>query len=130
MNRKYLDDINVIDRPDTWHKDDSKQEVWKKQREIYGFDEREVWSLDYTFNLWFYERLKMFKECASKMIDLDFHKFEFGGKEYTQRQMIDMMIERLEFSFKPEYDNLDEEQYKYVTDVIKIFHKVYGAMWW
>lgn len=126
--RKYLDDIGVTERPDTWNKDDKRQGNWKEERDVYGFDERETWSLNLTFHLWLYERLKMYVEVCC--VDLDFHKFEYNGKEYTQRQLIDMMIERLEFSFKPEYNDFDETQYNYVSEIEKIWAIVLPAMWW
>ena len=44
--------------------------------------------------------------------------------------MIDMMIERLEFSFKPGYNDLDEKQYTYVSEIEKIWAIVLPAMWW
>lgn len=126
--RKYLDDIGVTQRPDTWNEDDVRQEQWVKEREEYGFDERETWALNFSFYLWLYERLKRFVDVCC--IDLDYHKFQYNGAEYTQRQMIDMMIERLEFSFKPEYNDFDEKQYTYVSEIEKIWAIVLPAMWW
>lgn len=126
--RKYLDDIGVVERPDTWNKDDRRQERWRHEVEIYGFDERETWALNLTFYLWLYERLKRFVEVCC--INLDFHKFEYNGAEYTQGQLIDMMIERLEFSFKKEYNDFDEKQYAYVSEIEKIWAIVLPAMWW
>lgn len=32
MNRKYLDDIGVTDRPDTWVFNDGREEKWALQR--------------------------------------------------------------------------------------------------
>lgn len=49
--RKYLDDICVTERPDTWSRNDERQNRWKEERAIYGFDERETWALDYSFYL-------------------------------------------------------------------------------
>jgi len=126
--RKYLDSIGVIERPDTWNQDDNRQEIWANEREEYGFDERETWALNFSFYLWLYERLKRFVDVCN--INLDYHKFEYNGVEYTQRQMIDMMLERLEFSFKPEYNDFDKEQYAYVSEVEKIWAVVLPAMWW
>lgn len=126
--RKYLDDIGVTDRPDTWNKHDNRQKKWEKERAVYGFDERETWALNYSFRLWLYERLKRFVDVAC--IDLDYHKFMYNGEEYIQRQMIDMMLERLEFSFKKEYNDFDEKQYGYVSEIEKIWAVVMPAMWW
>lgn len=84
--------------------------------------------MDYSGMLWLYERLKMYLDV--NCINLEFHKFYFKGKEYTQQQMINMMIERLEFSFREEYDDMDQEQYTYVHEVWEIWSIVSGAMWW
>lgn len=126
--KKYLDDIGVTNRPDTWNKDDGRQEKWRQESETYGFDERETWALDFSFYLWLYERLKRYVEVCC--IDLDYHKFEYNGTEYTQRQMVDMMIERLEFSFRKEYNDANKEQYAYVSEIEKIWAIVLPAMWW
>lgn len=128
MKRKYLDDIGVTDRPDTYCKGDKRQEKWEKQRKEYGFDSRETWNMDYSFHLWLYERLKMFLEV--NCVNLEYHKFKYKGKEYTQKQMIDMMLERLEFSFSKKYNEFDEKQFKYVSEIEKIWAKVLPAMWW
>lgn len=129
MNRQYLDDIGVTERPDTWCADDPRQERWKEQREIYGFDDREVWSLDYAFYLWLYERLKMYKEIA--FVDLAFHKFEYEGEELTQSECIDRMIKGCEVYFKIEDDwNIPEEDQKMIDDVARIWAIVLPAMWW
>ena len=128
MNRKYLDDIGMIERPDLWNKEDTRQERWTKEREEYGFDERETWDLEISFRLWLYERLKMYLD--RNCVNLEYHKFEFKGKEYTQQQMIDMMLERLEFSFKEDYNDYDPKQYAYVNEIEEIWTIVVGAMWW
>lgn len=125
--RYYLDKLNIKDRPDTWNPDDERQKDWKKQRKKYGFDERETWSLDYTWRLWLYERLKAFKEWAN--IDLKYHKFKYKNKDYTQEQLIDMIIERLEFYFS-DYNELDIEQTKYINEVEKIWALIIDSMWW
>lgn len=126
--RKYLDDIGVIARPDTWNKDDKRQNQWAEERAAYGFDERETWNLDFSFHLWLYERLKRYVEVCC--VNLEYHKFSYHGEEYTQKQLIDMMLERLEFSFKPEYNDYDEKQFKYVSEIEEIWAIVFPAMWW
>lgn len=128
MTRKFLDDIGVTDTPDTWNRDDNRQKKWEEERGIYGFDERETWAMELSFHLWLYERLKRYVEIAR--IDLDYHRFEYQGTIYTQRQMIDMMIKRLEFSFKPEYNDCDEKQYQYVSEIEQIWAIVLPSMWW
>ena len=129
MSRKYLDDIGV----DLWLglEDDERQERWGKEQEEYGFDERETWSLDHAFYCWLYERLKMYVERASKIVQLDFHKFEYEGEELTQQECIDRMIYGCEVYFAQEDEwNISEEDRKIINDIAKIWAIVLPAMWW
>lgn len=128
MKRKYLDDINVKNRPDKWGKDDKRKDKWKEQRKTYGFDERETWSLDLTFHLWLYERLKMYLDVT--VVDLDYHKFTYKEKEYTQREMIDGILKRLEFSFSKDYNDCDDKQWNYVREADEMWTLIIPAMWW
>ena len=131
MGRKYLDDIG-IDYSWVWKPEGSERdEVFEKEREIYGFDSRETWSLDHVFYMWLYERLKMYKEYAGEIVDLNYHKFDFKEKEYTQLELINMMIERLESYFKKEDLFVSsEEEYESVKEIGEIWALVLPAMWW
>lgn len=130
MKRKYLDDIGVTNRPDLWNEEeeDKRQLCWEKEREEYGFDEREIWSLDLTSRLWLYERIKRFKDVAS--VDLNYHKFIYNRQEHTQSEMLDEILKRLKFSFTKQYDNFNPEHFNYVREVYLMWHKICGAMWW
>lgn len=130
MKRKYLDDLGIKDRHDLWNPNDNRQSIWQRQRRDYGFDERETWSLDSTFYLWLYERLKMYLEYASKIVNLDFHEFVYKGEKYTQKQLIDMMIERLENYFANKYDTENQEESSRLDEVVEIWALVLPAMWW
>jgi len=130
MKRKYLDDLGIKDRHDLWNPNDNRQSIWQRQRREYGFDERETWSLDSAFYLWLYERLKMYLEYASKIVNLDFHEFVYKGEKYTQKQLINMMIERLENYFANKYDTESEEESSRLDEVAEIWALVLPAMWW
>lgn len=126
--RKYLDDIGVTERPDTWNSGDARQDDWADERKLYGFDERETWSLDFTFYLWLYERLVAYKEICC--CDLSYHTWDYNGKAYTQEELIDMMLERLRFSFSDEYNDWNDQQWTYVHEIEKIWALILPAMWW
>ena len=66
MNHKYLDDILPKGKtPYDFECDDEiRNQKWEKEREQYGFDERETWNLDFTFFCWLYERLRKYKEVS------------------------------------------------------------------
>ena len=143
QRNKYLDDLGIpIDKygtnfiPDT----DKRNEDWKKERELYGFDSRECWNLDSTFIQWLYSHLMMyFKDAA---IDLNYHTFEFDGKEYIQKEAIEFILERLKNNLVYNYTddkynlNIDErinkekEIYKGVYDAIRMWAEIYSACWW
>ena len=131
MGRKYLDDIGE-DYSWVWKPEGSERdETFEKEREIYGFDSRETWSLDHVFYMWLYERLKMYKEYAGEIVDLNFHKFVYKEKEYTQLELINMMIERLESYFKKEDLFVSsEEEYEPIKEIGEIWALVLPAMWW
>ena len=131
MGRKYLDDIGE-DYSWVWEPEGSERdELFEKEREIYGFDSRETWSLDYVFYMWLYERLKMYIEYAGEIVNLNFHKFVYKEKEYTQLELINMMIERLESYFKKEDLFVSsEEEYEPIKEIGEIWALVLPAMWW
>lgn len=131
MGRKYLDDIGE-DYSWVWKPEGSERdELFEKEREIYGFDSRETWSLDYVFYMWLYERLKMYIEYAGEIVNLNFHKFVYKEKEYTQLELINMMIERLESYFKKEDLFVSsEEEYEPIKEIGEIWALVLPAMWW
>lgn len=136
MAHKYLDDIGVTKNQEHWwfddnqYPDDKRLKKWEKEREIYGFDDRETWDLQHAFYLWLYERLMKYVESASPIVNLEYHKFEFKGKEYTQIEMIDMMLERLRFVFSSSYVDFEPESIEKAREIGEIWAIVLPAMWW
>ena len=95
QRNKYLDDLNIsIDKYGTnfTSDKDERNEIWNKQREIYGFDSRECWNLDQIFIQWLYSHLMMYLEYVTGIINLEYHKFVFADKEYTQKEAIEFII--------------------------------------
>ena len=131
---KYLDELgldiaeygtNFV--PD----DDERAERWAKEREEYGFDSRETWCLDKFFVEWFYTRLMMYKEKASEVVDLTFHKFEWEEKEITQIEAIDYIIEECKFFLLSQDDfEKENEAYERMQKAIVLWSMIFGAMWW
>ena len=130
MGHKYLEELESY-TGDFWGmKNDKRESEWVEEREIYGFDSTETWSLDTAFYLWLYEHLRMYKEKAGEIVDLHYHKFTYNDKEYYQDELIDLMIERLQFAFSSEYDEYEEDQWAYVHEIEKIWALILPAMWW
>jgi hypothetical protein len=130
MNHKYLNDIGVKneDMPWNWNPEDKRQEFWKQQREEYGFDERETWSLDSTFEFWLYERLKMYNDI--NIVNTSYHKYKFKNEQITFQDCIDRMLEGLEISLTVDEFYRTEEQNKKVEDVVHIFALCFRSLWW
>lgn len=132
QRNKYLDDLNIpINKygtnfmPDT----DERNEIWNKQKEEYGFDSRECWNLDQTFIEWLYSHLMMYLEDATGIIDLNYHKFEFDGKIYTQKEAIEFILEKLRNSLIDIYDD-NNEAYLGVYDAVRMWAEIFRACWW
>lgn len=80
MAHKYLNDIGIESDEicifNTEQIDDERQKKFDEEREQYGFDSRETWSLDFTMITWLYSHLKMYLELGGKIVDLTFYKFD------------------------------------------------------
>lgn len=96
QRNKYLEDlglnINEYGVNPLSEKKDSRKRRWRKQKRDYGFDDRETWGLDYCFAEWLYSHLMMYKEMAGKIVNLNYYKFNWQGKEITQLEAIDILI--------------------------------------
>lgn len=130
---KYLNDIGIKkeDTPWGWNKTDKRQKQWKEEREIYGLDERETWSLDVTFYFWLYERLMKYKECS--FID-GYRKYIIDGKELTQQECIDKMLIGCKSYFKLTKgcaSVVDDEKARDIgREIIETWKECIFSMWW
>lgn len=88
---------------------------------------RDCWSLDYAFIQWLNEHCKVYLKDASKVVDLTFHKFTYEGVEYTQEEIIKMMISLSDNLLKNYWSILD---YKDRDKLLDLWKLVIGAMWW
>jgi hypothetical protein len=138
MGRKFLKDIGYEEEKIKHSKKRKKRLA--KQRKKYGFDEVETWSLKDTFYRWLYERLKMYMKVADPVVDLNFHKFEYKSKTYTQRELILKLIDLLKehiLSEKEWYEINDEELPTFVDryekrtkEICEIWGIILPTMWW
>jgi hypothetical protein len=127
---KYLDDLNIpINEYGTnfisdYH--DCRAKSWFKEREEYGFDNRETWNLDRIFIEWIYTRVMMYKEHC--LVDLDYYKFTYKDLEYTQGGVIDKILE-LAKEILLDTDN-DELFYNNSREICDLWKEVLPYMWW
>lgn len=127
----YLDELERDPYPySETNPDDERQAHWAEQKRIYGFDDSETWDLNSTFYAWLYERLRMYVDIGGEIIDLDFHKFEWHEREYTQLELINEILDRIRFYFSEEYNDFDIEDITYIREVGEIWALILPAMWW
>ena len=89
---------------------------------------RECWNLDYSFLNWLEEHLKIYKEDASKIVNLTFHKFVYNDKEYTQIEIIDKILFLIK---EAKGQNVWSTFYeKDINEILDLWKLVFPAMWW
>ena len=132
--RIWLNQIHVPKkyRPEGWKKPLKRHLKCKLAKAVYGVDPRETYDLDETWRMWMYEHLKMYLKKANPVVDLTEHHFEWKGEQYSQLDMIHMMLDRLEFALNPKsgYDDFNEKDYNYIHEAEKIWAIICPAMWW
>ena len=92
MAHKYLENILPKGKsPYDFECDDEiRNQKWEKEREQYGFDERETWNLDFTFFCWLYERLRKYKEVSP--VDLTHKIVKVNNEEKNLEEWVNLMI--------------------------------------
>lgn len=136
MRNKYLEDLGLkyeqygLNYP---FYDTGGTKYWAEQRELYGFDERETWGMDETFLEWLYSHCMMYKELASKVIDLNVHTITREGITYTQAEVLDYIIkwtgEYLLVTRNGDWQKQNEAS-KYVQTACHLWAEMLFAMWW
>lgn len=99
-----------------------------------AFDERETFSMDATLVAWLYERLRYFQDEASKIVNLSYHKFEIDGRNLSQIECIDRMVEDCKIILLGDKWFSDEDEWNKINaakdDLFKVLSKVFWVMWW
>lgn len=89
----------------------------------------ECWNVDLALVKWLNEHLKFFKEEVNGIINLEYHKYIYNGKEYTQLEIIDRLIELtkelqdINFCVPIGKEKMKDEMY----DLLKLIH---FDLWW
>lgn len=101
------------------------------QRRTRGWSDDECWNLDWEFIKWINSRFKKYKEQASKIVSLEFHRFEYKGKRYTQLELIDKIIDLTDIENKKILmDNYFSASKENINEIFDIFKLIYWTMWW
>ena len=99
------------------------------QRRTRGWSNNECWNLDWAFINWINCHLKQYLKDAYGTIDLKFHKFDYNGKEYTQLEIINEMIEISDCLLKDDgyYGTTTTKETDKLLDLFKIS---FSTLWW
>ena len=121
--------IDFNEQYPTFPEGDSREKEWKKQRNKYGFDERDTWNLNNVLMMFIFERVSMFNEF--NCVDTNFHEAEYCGEEITFQNAIDRIIEGSKLYLEKDiYDILTDEEDKKINDVLPLFNLFLGCFWW
>lgn len=117
INHKYLKEIGVTpvqysyiekEFPGIFQRIKGRIRCRKYQRVQIrtGFNPAETWDLEQSFYQWLYEGLRSYMDYAPEVIDLDAEwcSLEYMGKSYTQRQLTELLLEKLEFVLRFDKD--------------------------
>ena len=134
---ELLNEIEKLERPDNMKE---KEELIKRdiklwfQRRIRGWSDDECWNLDCEFIKWLNSRLIVYKNEASKIVDLEYHKFIYKDEEYTQSQLVDKLIDITNWFINNDVFELtwsQPEKCEYMkNEMLDIFKLIYWSLWW
>jgi hypothetical protein len=115
--------IEKENTPWGWLPNDQRQKTWEKEREEFGFDDREMWNLDTTICELLYPRLKYFKENGIVFVD---EPFKYENESMTVEQALDKILKSLEMYIKDEKDNYDSKQ---IQSAFKLLGFILPMLW-
>ena len=123
---KELGILNVcFSLADEITENDELKEKYKQQRVERGFDDSELWNLDYTIASFVLPRLKRFKELNTG--------YPATLTEDSWDKILDTMIEAFELKVNDSDDRTLEEDKivdKKMQEGFKLFGKYFLHLWW
>ena len=95
----------------------------KKQQEKYGFDSRECFALDTSFDLWLYAHLKMYLHDAKDIVDLSYHKFKVRTVQFKKCQLVERTVPDFKAAMKRDKNGtpLSTEKQESLRSYVRIF---------
>ncbi len=136
QRNKYLDDLGIPfhDYGVNWTlSETSKQNrrKWNKQREKYGFDDRETYCLNDRFAEWLYSHQMMYRKKAGCIVDLTYHMIDFEGETYTQLEAINKTIEWTAYYLRHRNDrDMGDECEEKLQRATRLWAELLPYAWW
>ncbi len=119
-------DINSFSVADECYSDTSKLEMYRKQRDEWGFDDTETWHLDKTFALFMIPRLKRYIEVNNG--------FPSGETEESYNEKLHYIVKTFEEYYieTEEQTSLDKEKERItnVNKAVKLLSDLWLELWW
>lgn len=92
---------------------------------------KECWNLDYELVKWLNEHLKVYREEAIKVVNLEFYKFEYKKKEYTQLEILDRLIDITNTLLETDYFDCDvTKTNKLKNEMYDLLKEIHWQLWW
>lgn len=91
----------------------------------------ECYDVSYSFIEWLNTRLKVFREDASRTIDLKFHRFEYNEQEYDLGTLLNLMIDISDgLLYEQHYYDYSKDVDEKVDMLLDIFKLTFHYLWW
>lgn len=94
----------------------------------HSFRVEETWCMDFTFATWLYEHLVGYVEAAGKIVNLEYHDFEYEGKTYKQLELINLCLDKIKEYLTDE--DLWVSNNKHLVEATRIWAILLPVMWW
>lgn len=105
----------------------------------YELNTKETFSLDMTILAYLYEHLVMYKEAASEIVDLNYHKFNINGDILTERECINRMLDDIRAILSiddsdcvsvEDYEKKDKIMTEKKNDLFDVLKECFWTLWW
>ena len=126
INKDTLEDIFYFAKDA--HINDERYKNWKKQKKKYGFDEREICSLDYTIAVFLYTRLKFYLDniCVNTGITSRYGK---NRDNFIFQHKLKLAIRSFKMQILTENNKWNEMKEKKFKLGLKAFIDIYSELW-
>lgn len=91
---------------------------------------KDCWDLDYAFIQWLRERLPVYLKEAGRVVDLDYHKFVYKSKGYTQRELIEILIRDVNIISNDYLWDCRDNGWNTYREIFEIWTMIAPTMWW
>ena len=91
----------------------------------------ECWDLDFAMIKWLSEHLKVFREDASKCINMEFHKFEYKGEIVPFGVLLDKLIDMCDklLALMEQIGNPNRAD-EVKNELFELLSLIFWCLWW